>query len=106
MRSRPRARENTSRAAAPTSQATEYSTRIRARRTDTSTITMSSTLNPVIAFRRRSKSCPPRLLWRAPFVLQHVDEHSEQHMNNIVNGFQGGNGGAPRLPRQGTAGYL
>src|SRR5579864_3241859 len=106
VRSRPREREKNSRAAAPTSHATEYSTRILARRTEINTMTMSTTLNAVIAFRRRSKSYPPRLLRSAPLVLQHVDEHSQQHMNNIVNRFHRRNGGASGPPGQHVASYL
>src|SRR6266851_2714175 len=101
--SNPRARDNTSKAAAPMSHVTEYSTRMRARRTEASTSRISSALKPVITFRRRSKSSPPGFFGNPALVLQDVHEHSEQHMNNIVDGFRGRDRRAPRAPRQHAA---
>ena len=50
----PLARESTNRITAAPSQLTEYSTRMWARRTETSTITASAMLNPEMTLRKRS----------------------------------------------------
>src|SRR5574340_259821 len=107
-----RDRESASRAIATTSQLTEYSTRICARRTEISTSTMSRMLAPAMTSSSLSIALPPggvgRL--RAPvqpaLVLQHIYEHAQQHMDDVIERAHGGNGIASRHARPHLARHL
>src|SRR5688572_19651941 len=105
-----RARERINIAAAASSHATEYSTRICARRTEISTRTKSTTLRTLVTFKRLSIGrsagrigfypVPP------PIEFQDIDEHAEQDMRNVIQRFHCGNGRPPSSPRAHFAGYF
>ena len=86
---------------------------------ETSTISSRTTLRTVVTFKRRSIYPPSPERSRArravqpAFEFQHVDEHSQQHVHDVVQRFQGGDGGAAggarahlarAPPRSGSAG--
>src|SRR5258708_7051945 len=83
-----RARERISIATAASSQLPEYSTRMCARRTETSTKISRITLRTVVTFRRRSISVSssvtggPRRPVHGAIVLQNIDEDAQQHVED------------------------
>src|SRR5579864_4843950 len=93
-------RDKTRIATDASSQLTEYSTRMCARRTEASTSTIRSKLIPVVKFKRRSIRHSSSKT-RQP---QDVHENTQQHMNYIVNGFEGRNGRFARPAGVKTAG--
>src|SRR5258706_14143909 len=79
-----RVRESSSMVAAASSQLTEYSTRICARRTEASTSSRSTMLKTVVTFNNASISISSRRQ-PAAVILQYVDKHAEKHVKNVVH---------------------
>src|SRR5262245_9066772 len=94
-----------------TSQLTEYSTRTCARRSCTSTSTMSAALRNVTTFNSRvidSMGDSIRAL-RFPspeFPFQHVDKDPQQHVDNTINRFQRRDTAFPGTSRPDMAGHF